>query len=208
MFETATTTLDWLGVIVFTITGVLVASRKEVDFVGSAVLGTVTGIGGGTLRDLLLGAPVFWTREPAYLTTCLLVSGGAFFAAHIRQSRYKFLLWLDALGLALFAVAGSEKALAGRNERRGRRGHGRDHVDRRGHHPRSARRREPGDPQPGDLRLGRAGWGYHLHRPDCLRSAARARGRGRLLVGHARASRVDPFRLGAPAVSSPARPPL
>ncbi|GEP04389.1 trimeric intracellular cation channel family protein [Methylobacterium oxalidis] len=111
MFETATTTLDWIGVIVFTVTGALAASRKEMDFVGFAVLGTATGIGGGTLRDLLLGLPVFWTVQPAYMLTCLLAAGLVFFTAHIPQSRYRYLLWLDALGLALFAVAGAEKAL-------------------------------------------------------------------------------------------------
>jgi uncharacterized membrane protein YeiH len=110
MFETATAALDWLGVIVFTITGALVASRKQMDVVGFVVLGTVTGIGGGTLRDVLLGSPVFWVREPAYLITCALVSVLVFFAAHIPQSRYRYLLWLDAIGLALFAVAGAEKA--------------------------------------------------------------------------------------------------
>lgn len=111
MFETATTTLDWLGVIVFTVAGALVASRKEMDFVGFAVLGTVTGVGGGTLRDMLLGSPVFWTQQPAYLLTCVLVSCAVFFVAHIPQSRYRALVRLDALGLALFAVAGAEKAL-------------------------------------------------------------------------------------------------
>lgn len=111
MFETATTTLDWLGVIVFTVAGALVASRKEMDFVGFAVLGTVTGVGGGTLRDLLLGLPVFWTQRPSYLLACLLVSLAVFFVAHIPQSRYRYLVRLDALGLALFAVAGAEKAL-------------------------------------------------------------------------------------------------
>ncbi|SOR32681.1 membrane protein of unknown function [Methylorubrum extorquens] len=79
MFETATATLDWIGVIVFTVTGALAASRKAMDFVGFAVLGTATGIGGGTLRDLLLGLPVFWTVQPAYLLTCLIVSGAVFF---------------------------------------------------------------------------------------------------------------------------------
>src|SRR5262245_52901232 len=73
MFETATAALDWLGVVVFTITGALVASRKQMDLVGFVVLGTVTGIGGGTLRDMLLGSPVFWVPEPAYLITCALV---------------------------------------------------------------------------------------------------------------------------------------
>jgi uncharacterized membrane protein YeiH len=111
MFETATATLDWLGVIVFTVAGALVASRKEMDFVGFAVLGTVTGVGGGTLRDLLLGLPVFWTQRPAYLLACLVVSLAVFFVAHIPQSRYRYLVRLDALGLALFAVAGAEKAL-------------------------------------------------------------------------------------------------
>jgi uncharacterized membrane protein YeiH len=110
MFQTATSALDWLGIIAFTVTGALVASRKQMDVVGFIVLGTVTGIGGGTLRDLLLGLPVFWVREPAYLIACALVSVLVFFAAHIPQSRYRYLLWLDAVGLALFAVTGAETA--------------------------------------------------------------------------------------------------
>ena len=60
LFDTAAAALDWLGVIVFAISGALVASRKQMDVVGFALLGTVTGVGGGTLRDLLLGqGPVF-----------------------------------------------------------------------------------------------------------------------------------------------------
>jgi uncharacterized membrane protein YeiH len=99
-------------VIVFAITGALVASRKQMDLVGFALLGTVTGIGGGTIRDVVLGLlPVFWVREPAYLVTCVLVSCLVFFTAHIPQSRYRFLLWLDAVGLALFAVTGAERAM-------------------------------------------------------------------------------------------------
>src|SRR5262245_35722400 len=81
------------------------------DIVGFIVLGTATGIGGGTLRDLLLGLPAFWTKETAYLITCTLVSAVAFFAAHIPQSRYRYILWLDAIGLALFAVTGAYKAI-------------------------------------------------------------------------------------------------
>lgn len=110
MFQTVTTTLDWLGIVAFTTTGALVASRKQMDVVGFIVLGTVTGVAGGTLRDLLLGLPVFWVREPAYLVTCGLVSIVTFFAAHIPESRYRYLLWFDAVGLALFAVIGAEKA--------------------------------------------------------------------------------------------------
>jgi uncharacterized membrane protein YeiH len=110
MFQTVTSVLDWIGIIAFTVTGALVASRKQMDVVGFIVLGTVTGIGGGTLRDLLLGLPVFWVREPAYLIACTVTAFLVFFAAHIPQSRYRSLLWLDAVGLALFAVIGAEKA--------------------------------------------------------------------------------------------------
>ncbi|WP_280952214.1 trimeric intracellular cation channel family protein [Mesorhizobium loti] len=88
--------LDWLGLIVFAISGALVASRKQMNVVGFVLLGTVTGIGGGTLRDLLLGlSPVFWVREPAVLLACVIVSCAVFFTAHIPQSRYRLLLWLD-----------------------------------------------------------------------------------------------------------------
>ena len=97
---------------VFAISGALVASRKQMDIVGFALLGTVTGIGGGTLRDILLGElPVFWVRDPAYLVICVLISGVVNFTAHIPASRYRLLLRFDALGLALFAVTGAERAL-------------------------------------------------------------------------------------------------
>jgi uncharacterized membrane protein YeiH len=112
LFDQATAALDWLGIVVFAISGALVASRKQMDIVGFALLGTATGIGGGTLRDILLAqGPVFWVREPAYLVVCVLVSGLVFVTAHIPQSRYRVLLWFDALGLALFAVTGAERAL-------------------------------------------------------------------------------------------------
>src|SRR3954470_21322594 len=112
MFDTFAAVLDWFGIIVFAMSGALVASRKQMDVVGFALLGTATGIGGGTIRDTLINAlPVFWVREPAYLVTCVLVSCAAFFLAHIPQSRLKVLLWFDAVGMALFAVTGAEKAL-------------------------------------------------------------------------------------------------
>lgn len=110
-FALAISVLDWLGIAVFAISGALVASRKEMDLFGFVLLGTVTGIGGGTLRDLLLGLPVFWVREPAYLLLCVGVSAALFFTAHLARSRWRLLLWADAMGLALFAVAGAEKAL-------------------------------------------------------------------------------------------------
>lgn len=112
-FDAVVAALDWMGVAVFATTGALVASRKEMDLVGFAVLATATGIGGGTLRDLLLGAaPVFWVAEPRALLLCLLAAVLVFFTAHAVGSRLRLLLWLDALGLALFAVTGAERALA------------------------------------------------------------------------------------------------
>lgn len=110
MFQTAATASDWLGMMAFAVTGALVASRKGMDVVGFIVLGTVTGIGGGTLRDILLNVPIFWIHQPLYLVMCAVVSALVFFAAHIPRSQYRFILWLDAVGLAIFAVTGAEKA--------------------------------------------------------------------------------------------------
>jgi uncharacterized membrane protein YeiH len=105
--------LDLLGVAVFAVTGALVASRKQMDIVGFAFLAVVTGVGGGTVRDLVLGqAPVFWVREPIYLLVCVGCAIAVFLSAHMPRSRLVWLIWLDAVGMALFAVLGAEKALA------------------------------------------------------------------------------------------------
>jgi uncharacterized membrane protein YeiH len=112
MIATLVAILDPFGVAVFAVTGALVASRKQMDIVGFALLATVTGIGGGTLRDLLLGfSPVFWVHQPVYVVICVAVAGIVFFTAHIPESRYRLLLWLDALGLSIFCVVGAEKAM-------------------------------------------------------------------------------------------------
>ncbi len=113
MLSYLTTPLDYFGVAVFAVTGALVASRKQMDLVGFVFLGTVTGVGGGTVRDMALGQlPVFWVRHPPYLLICVAVSVLVFFTAHIPESRLRLLAWLDALGLALFCVLGAETALA------------------------------------------------------------------------------------------------
>lgn len=113
MLQNLMVALDWFGICVFTVTGALVASRKRMDIVGFAMLGSVTGIGGGTVRDVLLGIqPIFWIDKPAYLITCVAVATGTFFFAHVLQHRHRYLLWLDAVGLALFAVTGADSALA------------------------------------------------------------------------------------------------
>lgn len=105
--------IDLLAVAVFAITGALVAARREMDPIGFVFLGTVTGIGGGTFRDLVLGIePVFWIARPEYLWTCIVASLVTFWAARLLASRYKALLWMDAVGLGMFAVAGTQKAVA------------------------------------------------------------------------------------------------
>jgi uncharacterized membrane protein YeiH len=111
MLDSIAQFLDWFGLCVFALTGALVASRKQMDIVGFALLGSVTGIGGGTIRDVLMGAlPVFWVQKPAYLLTCVLVSCAAFFFAHLVHSRQRLLIWADAVGLALFSVTGADIA--------------------------------------------------------------------------------------------------
>ncbi len=104
--------LDYAGVAVFAATGALAASRKQLDIIGFLFLASVTGIGGGTFRDLILGAPVFWVANPAYVLVSAAIGVLVFFTAHLVESRYKLLLWLDAVGLAAYAVMGAAKGMA------------------------------------------------------------------------------------------------
>lgn len=104
--------LDYLGVAVFAVTGGIVASRKQLDFIAFLFFATLTGIGGGTLRDLLLGVPVFWVVNEAYLVVCLLVSVFVWFFAHWIERLSKPLRWADAIGVAAYSVMGAAKALS------------------------------------------------------------------------------------------------
>lgn len=110
-FATILTGLDLVAAGVFATTGALVASRKEMDILGFMWLGVLTGIGGGTLRDLLLGVPVFWVQDATPVALCLLVAGLVHFTAHRISSRYRALLYLDAFGMALVTIAGAAKGL-------------------------------------------------------------------------------------------------
>jgi uncharacterized membrane protein YeiH len=110
---------ETIGVAVFALTGALMAARKGMDPFGFALLATVTGVGGGTLRDLLIGTrPVSWVGDPTDVLVCLLVAEIVFMLGPRRVAvmeggrRGRTLLWADALGLALFAVVGTGKALA------------------------------------------------------------------------------------------------
>lgn len=105
--------LDYAGVAVFAATGALAASRKELDLIGFLFLAAVTGIGGGTLRDIILGRlPVFWVLNPTYILVCVAVGVVVFFTAHLFESRYRLLVWLDAIGLSAYCVMGAAKGMA------------------------------------------------------------------------------------------------
>ncbi|MEQ6888537.1 trimeric intracellular cation channel family protein [Halomonas sp. CS7] len=105
--------LDMAGVIVFALSGVVLACRSRMDPFGMLVLAAVTGIGGGTLRDLVLGVrPVFWVTDPTYLWVILATVGLSILGFHyIHRLSRGFLPVADAFGLALFTVIGAHKAL-------------------------------------------------------------------------------------------------
>ena len=114
MFESLTFyLLDLFGCAVFAISGVLVAGKIKMDHFGVIVLASVTAIGGGTLRDIILGAtPVFWVQDPIYLTVIILTAITVMMATrHIHKLPSIFLPTADAFGLALFTVIGVQKAL-------------------------------------------------------------------------------------------------
>jgi uncharacterized membrane protein YeiH len=103
--------LDYVGVGVFAITGALAAARKQQDVLTFVVFSIITGMGGGTLRDLLIGAPVFWVHSGIYLGVCFAAALAVWFVGE-RPWRYAALNWLDAIGLAAYAAIGSAKAMS------------------------------------------------------------------------------------------------
>ncbi len=103
--------IDYAGVAVFAASGALGAARAKHTIVTFAFFAAVTGVGGGTLRDLLIGAPVFWVYRSDYLGVCM-IAAGLVWALQADRWRLDALLWLDAAGLAAYAVVGAAKALS------------------------------------------------------------------------------------------------
>ena len=101
---------DVLAAVVFAVSGSLVASRKRLDLMAFMWFAVITGVGGGTVRDLILNLPVFWVQNPVHLSACLVTAVVMHFVAPLVESRYTTLLWFDAFGLALVTVAGTVKA--------------------------------------------------------------------------------------------------
>lgn len=103
--------LDYFGIGVFAISGALLAAEKRQTLVTFFFFSFVTGVGGGTLRDLLIGAPVFWVHQNATLLICI----GAALVTWVASRRLiaeRALLWFDAAGLGAYATYGAAKALS------------------------------------------------------------------------------------------------
>ena len=112
MLSTVVYSLDLFGTAVFAISGALSAGRKQMDIFGAVVLATVTAVGGGTFRDLVLGrTPVFWIDDPLYIWTIVLAGIATFVIARYARFLSRWLVVADAIGLATFTVIGTRIAL-------------------------------------------------------------------------------------------------
>ena len=105
--------LDYASVFIFALSGALVASRAQLDIVGFAFVASITAVGGGTLRDVLLDRnPIFWVAEPTFIAVAVAAAVLVFFTAHLFESRLTVLTWLDACALSVAVPAGVGVALS------------------------------------------------------------------------------------------------
>lgn len=103
--------LDYIGIAVFALSGALLAAKKKQDFITFIFFAVVTGVGGGTARDLLIGAPVFWVHQNVMLLVCL-VSALLVWMTPLRMWGGRAMIWADAVGIAVYATYGAAKGLA------------------------------------------------------------------------------------------------
>lgn len=103
--------LDLAGTAIFALTGALLAARLRQTFVTMAFFALITGVGGGSLRDMMIGTPAFWLRDPWVAPVIFITALIAWFTPR-RWWEGELLEWADAAGLAAFAVLGTAKALA------------------------------------------------------------------------------------------------
>ncbi|MGI9402838.1 MAG: trimeric intracellular cation channel family protein [Rhizobiaceae bacterium] len=104
--------LDYAGVAVFAATGALAASRKQLDIIGFIFFACLTGVGGGTVRDMLLDRnPVFWIANANFLAVCVATAIFLYWFAPMVDQRYRLLLWLDAAGISAYSVMGAHIGL-------------------------------------------------------------------------------------------------
>ena len=109
--STSILAIMYFGDVVFAISGALTAARYRMDVLGFVLIGTITGIGGGTTRDLLLGRTVWWTHDPLELILCVAAALVTFFFITSDITRRKGMIWADTLGLSVFGVVGCHIAL-------------------------------------------------------------------------------------------------
>jgi uncharacterized membrane protein YeiH len=103
--------LDYVGIAVFAVSGALLAAEKKQTLVTFFFFAVITGVGGGTVRDVLIGAPVFWMHENWILLICLAAALAVWFTPR-RWWGGRSLAWFDAVGLAVYATYGAAKGLA------------------------------------------------------------------------------------------------
>ncbi len=105
--------LGLIGIAAFSITGVIAAGKKEMDIFSIILLGVVTALGGGTLRDIILDiSPIFWIADLFYIWVSIFASILTFFLVRYVGHVLKLLLFIDAFGLSLFTVLATEKTIA------------------------------------------------------------------------------------------------
>ena len=104
--------LSILATIAFAVTGVLAVAQQRVDFFSAVVLGVITAVGGGTIRDLIMDVPVFWSLDLLLIRVAVLASIVTFLLLHFfsRPQIYKLLLYIDGMGVAMFGASGAMKA--------------------------------------------------------------------------------------------------
>ena len=104
--------LEMTGTAAFAVSGALAASRKNMDIFGFCVLALMPAVGGGTIRDIIIDrVPVFWIADNRYIAVAIIAALVVFFTSYRPGSRRQILVWMDALGLALFAALGTEICL-------------------------------------------------------------------------------------------------
>ncbi|WP_320170818.1 trimeric intracellular cation channel family protein [Maridesulfovibrio sp.] len=110
--NTAIHVFNYMGDAIFAISGALAAGRERLDIVGYVFIGVITGIGGGTIRDLLLGRTVWWVKDPSEMLVCVFAALLTFFwPGQARKGGAVALVWSDAIGVSAFCVVGSSIAL-------------------------------------------------------------------------------------------------
>lgn len=103
--------LDFIGTFVFAITGASIAAKMRFDFFGMLFLAFLTAVGGGTVRDIIIDSPVFWTQDPNHLYLIFSATVATFFLLRFIEKQHRFLLILDTLGVATFVAFGTHKTL-------------------------------------------------------------------------------------------------